>query len=302
MKRCTTDRTGLLGNRGFREGGRALAEPSCIWRNLDEHTTGRAGCPRHGCKSGIGRGIAVALGRAGAIVYLTGRTEDQAHAAVPLSGTIHDTAADVSSAGGTGLAIVCDHRDDEQVRAAVDRVIADQGRIDILVNNAWRGYEGYSTGEHFPPGHPFWEKPLQYWDDNMDGVRWTYIATSLTVPHMVARGRGLVVNVSFNPNLGDPSYGASKAATDRLTAEFADQLEPHDIPVVGLYPGLVRTESVLLNAQYFDMTESQSPEFTGRAVVALAADGDRLSKSGAAHVVADLSVAYGFIDDPYAPD
>lgn len=141
-----------------------------------------------GASRGIGRGIAVALGRAGAIVYLTGRTEDQAHAAVPLSGTIHDTAADVSSAGGTGLAIVCDHRDDEQVRAAVDRVIADQGRIDILVNNAWRGYEGYSTGEHFPPGHPFWEKPLQYWDDNMDGVRWTYIATSLTVPHMVARG------------------------------------------------------------------------------------------------------------------
>ncbi len=254
-----------------------------------------------GASRGIGRGIAVALGRAGAVVYVTGRTEDEARAAVPLSGTIHATAAEVSAAGGAGVAVACDHRNDAQVQAALDRVIAGHGCIDILVNNAWRGYEGYSTGDHFPPTHPFWEKPVQYWDDNMDGVRWAYVTTRLAVPEMITRGSGLIVNVSFNPGLGDPPYGASKAATDRLTAEFAAALEPHGIAAVGLYPGLVRTESVLLNAEYFDMTASQSPEFTGRAVVALAADPARMIKSGAAHLVEDLSQDYGFVDDPYEP-
>lgn len=254
-----------------------------------------------GGSRGIGKGIAVALGRAGAVVYVTGRTEDEARAAVPLAGTIHATAAAVTAAGGTGIAIRCDHRDDAQVAAAIDRILGEQGRIDILVNNAWRGYEGYSTGEHFPPGHPFWQKPQQYWDENMDGVRWAYIATRLTVPQMVEQGSGLIVNISFNPGLGDPAYGAAKAAIDRLTAEFAAALKPHGVTVAGLYPGLVRTESVLLNAQYFDMTQSQSPEFTGRAVVALAADPARLEHSGQSHVVADLSARYVFEDDPYTP-
>jgi NAD(P)-dependent dehydrogenase (short-subunit alcohol dehydrogenase family) len=252
-----------------------------------------------GASRGIGKGIALALGRAGATVYVTGRTEDEANAAVPLAGTIHTTAAEVSAAGGKGIAMRCDHADDEQTRAAVERLINEQGRIDILVNNAWRGYEGYSTGEHFPQFHPFWQKPLHYWDENMDGVRWAYITTALAAAHMVKQASGIVVNISFNPGLVDPAYGASKAAIDRLTAEFAHALKPHNIAVMGLYPGLVRTESVILNAQYFDMTQSQSPEFTGRAVVALAADPARMEKSGVAYIVADLSAEYGFKDDPY---
>lgn len=255
-----------------------------------------------GASRGIGKGIAVALGRAGATVYITGRTEDEAKAAVPLTGTIHATAAEVSAVGGSGIAVRCDHADDEQTRAAVERVISEQGRLDILVNCAWRGYEGYSTGTHFPPNHPFWEKPLHYWDEQMDGVRWAYITTALAMSHMVKQGSGIVVNITFNPGLGDPAYGASKAAIDRLTAEFANALKPHNIAVMGLYPGLVRTESVILNAQYFDMTHSQSPEFTGRAVVALAADPARMNKSGTAYVVADLSTEYGFKDDPYTAE
>lgn len=252
-----------------------------------------------GASRGIGKGIALALCRAGATVYVIGRTVDEAQAAVPLSGTIHATAAEVTAAGGTGIAVRCDHADDEQTRAAVERVISEQGRLDILVNCAWRGYEGYSTGAHFPPNHPFWQKPLHYWDEQMDGVRWAYITTALAMPQMVKQGSGIVVNITFNPGLGDPAYGASKAAIDRLTTEFANALKPHNIAVMGLYPGLVRTESVMLNAQYFDMTQSQSPEFTGRAVVALASDTARMNKSGAAYVVADLSAEYGFKDDPY---
>jgi NAD(P)-dependent dehydrogenase (short-subunit alcohol dehydrogenase family) len=116
---------------------------------------------------------------------------------------------------------------------------------------------------------------------------------------MFRKGIGSVFIITVNPCIGDPAYGASKEAIVRLTAEFANALKSHNIAVMGLYPGLVRTESVILNAQYFDMTQSQSPEFTGRAVVALAADPARMEKSGAAYVVADLSAEYGFKDDPY---
>ncbi|MBK8137887.1 MAG: SDR family NAD(P)-dependent oxidoreductase [Chloroflexi bacterium] len=254
-----------------------------------------------GASRGIGKGIAIALGRAGATVYVTGRTEDETKAAVPLPGTIHATAAAVSAAGGMGIAVRCDHTDEKQAKAVVRRVIREQDRIDILVNNAWRGYEGYVTGKHFAPGHPFWKKPLVYWDENMDGARWTYMMTALTAPQMVKQGGGIVVNITFNPGLVDPAYGASKAAVDRLTAEFAQALKPHQVAVMGLYPGLVRTENVLKNARWFDMTQSQSPEFTGRAVAALAADPARMAKSGASYVVADLSAEYGFQDDPYVP-
>ncbi|MBK8025101.1 MAG: SDR family NAD(P)-dependent oxidoreductase [Chloroflexi bacterium] len=255
-----------------------------------------------GASRGVGRGVALGLGEAGATVYVTGRTVDVANAAVPLDGTVLETAEMVSGMGGKSTAIPCDHDDDQQVEAVFERIDAEQGRLDVLVSNAWRGYEGYSTGEHFPPDHPFWLKPLSYWDENLVGLRWAYVAGVLAARRMTEKRAGLIVNVSFGvPEPGNPAYNIAKSGADRLTWEMAHQLRPHGIAVISLYPGLVRTESVLLNAQYFDMTQSESPLFTGRAVAALAADPDVIRRSGQAVTVAELSRAYGFadIDNPF---
>lgn len=252
-----------------------------------------------GASRGVGKGIALSLGEAGATVYITGRTQREADATVPLAGTIHATAEEVTRMGGQGIAIPCDHRDDAQVEAAFNRIKAEQGRLDLLVNNAWAGYEGYHNNTHYPPMVPFWEKPLSYWNDNLDGLRWTYIASVLGTRLMLEAGQksGLIVNISFGvPEPGNAPYGVAKSATDRLSWEFAHQLREHGIAALSLYPGLVRTEGVILNAQYFDMRTSESPQFTGRAVVALAADPDVMTKTGQTFVVAKLANEYNFDD------
>jgi dehydrogenase/reductase SDR family protein 1 len=250
-----------------------------------------------GASRGVGRGIALSLGAEGATVYITGRTVDEKQAAVPLTGTIQTTADEVTQAGGKGIAIRCDHRDDEQVKAAFKQVMDEQGKLDILVNNAWAGYEGYHDNTHWYPNAPFWEKPLSYWDVNMDGLRWTYISTAIAAPYLIANKGGLIVNISFGvPEAGNAPYGVAKIGTDRLTWEFAHQLKKHKVAVVSLYPGLVRTEGVIKNAKYFDMTKSESPEFTGRAVVALAVDSKVRRKTGQIFVVGKLAREYDFDD------
>lgn len=250
-----------------------------------------------GASRGVGKGIATALGAAGATVYVTGRTVTGEEAAVPLSGAVDQTAAEVTQAGGHGIAIRCDHRDDAQVEAVFARIHQEQGRLDLLVNNAWAGYEGYVTNQHYPPLHPFWEKPIAYWDDNLIGVRWAYVASVLAARLMVPLRAGLIVNISFSPlSLGNPAYNVAKIAVDRLTRDMAHQLREHQVAVVSLHPGLVRTEVVLLNAQYFDMSNAESPQFTGRAVQALASDPALLAKSGQAFKVAELAQEYDFDD------
>lgn len=264
---------------------------------MDESLAGRTALVTGGSR-GIGRGIAVSLAAAGATVYLTGRTEVEGEGAVPLSGSIHVTVSEIEATGGRAVALHCDHGDDEQVRAAIARVEAEAGGLDVLVNNAWRGYEGYSTGEHPPPDTPTWDRALHWWDANLDGVRWAYVASALAAPLLIRRG-GAIVNVSFDPGLGNAAYGAAKAATDRLTAELAHELRPHGVSVNGIYPGLVRTESVMLNAQYFDMSDSQSPEFVGRAVAAIVAGQDRAERTGETTHVAVIAERHGLTEPRY---
>lgn len=250
-----------------------------------------------GASRGVGKGIALALGDAGMTVYLTGRTTRQADAHVPLAGTIFETAEAIAQRGGSAVPMVCDHQADSQVASVFQKIQQEQGRLDLLVNNAWAGYEGYSTGKHFPPDHPFWQKPISYWDDNLNGLRWAYVSTWHAAGMMVAQGSGLIVNISFGvENLGNPAYNIAKSATDRLTQETAFQLRPHGVSVVSLYPGLVRTESVMLNAQYFDLSTSESPYFTGQAVVKLSQIPNVMSYSGSAQGVAQLAQKYGFKD------
>ena len=254
-----------------------------------------------GASRGVGRGIALGLGEAGATVYVTGRTLEEGTSAARLPGTVHATAADVTRLGGTGVAVPCDARDDAQLAAAVARVGVEQGRLDVLVNNAWGGYERFTDGSEFNPG-PFWQQPLGLWDSmHRVGVRAHYVTTALAAPLMVATGAGLVVCVSsFAGQVFVPPvpYGVAHAAIDRLARDMAEDLRPHRIASVSLYPGLVLTEGVLANLQYFqDQTNRETPLFVGRVVAALAADPDVLRLSGRWLVAAEVAAAYGVVDE-----
>ena len=172
--------------------------------------------------------------------------------------------------------------------------------IDILVNNVWGGYERMIEDGNFTWPKPFWEQPLWRWDAMFGaGVRAHYRASQLAAPAMIAQRSGLIVNISTwaaQKRIGNVAYGVSKAATDKMTADMATELKPHGVTVVSLYPGLVRTEKVMEAAQWLDLSNSESPEFIGRAVVALATDPDALRHTGKVLVAASLAGDYGFTD------
>jgi len=131
------------------------------------------------------------------------------------------------------------------------------------------------------------------------GVRAHYHASQLAAGSMVARGKGLIVNISHwaaQKRIGNVAYGVSKAATDKMTADMAVELRQHGVAVVSLYPGMVRTEKVMQAAAWLDLTNSESPEFVGRAVAALAADPDVMRHTGTVLVAASLATVYGFTD------
>ena len=253
-----------------------------------------------GASRGVGKGIALGLGEAGATVYLTGRTLEEGTGAVPLAGTIGETAAEVGRLGGEGIAIRCDHRDDDQVRAVFDRIRRDHGHLDILVNNVWGGYEHFNDGTEFWNEKGFWDAPISRWDSMFEaGVRAHYVASVLAAPMMVERRSGLIVNISFwaaqKPTMG-VAYGAAKAASDHMARCMAHELHEHHVAVVALYPGLVRTEGVLKAGDFFDLSNSESPQFTGRAIAALAADPEIMQQSGQVLVGAAVAQMYGFTD------
>lgn len=253
-----------------------------------------------GASRGVGRGVATALGAAGWTVWVTGRSAGDTVTYPVLGGTVDRTAAEVTAAGGRGIAVRCDHTDDRQVDALFARVRAESGRLDVLVNNVWGGYTAYHEDRFADMDGPFWEQPVGVWDDMIGaGVRAHYVATVRAVPLIPAGG--LIATVSFFPGSypsGDDqvAYSVAKAADDRLVAVGAAQLRARGVTMVSLYPGLVRTEGVLRAGDFFDLSNSESPQFTGRAVLALATDPDVLRHSGRALVVAELAEAYGFTD------
>jgi NAD(P)-dependent dehydrogenase (short-subunit alcohol dehydrogenase family) len=236
-----------------------------------------------GATRGVGKGIAVELMKAGATVYTTGRSA--------IAGAHPD---------GKGAAITCDHRDDHQVEATIGQILEEQGRIDILVNNAWGGYENMMEDGEFTWPRPFWEQPLWRWDAMFHGgVRAAYVASRLAAPGMIANKSGLIVNISFwaaQKYLSNVPYGVSKAATDKMTADMAHELRSHNVAVVSLYPGLVRTEKVMEAAAWIDLSNSESPQFIGRAVAGLASDPGVMEKTGTVLIAASLAGEYGFAD------
>jgi NAD(P)-dependent dehydrogenase (short-subunit alcohol dehydrogenase family) len=232
---------------------------------------------------GVGGGVARELAGQGARVFVTGRS-----------------APDFEPLGERITGIRCDHLIDAQVEATFQRILHEAGGVDILVNNVWGGYERMLENGVFTWMKPFWEQPLWRWDAMFGaGVRSHYQASQLAAPAMIAQRRGLIVNISFwaaQKRIGNVAYGVSKAATDKITADTAVELKPHGVTVVSLYPGLVRTEKVMEAAAYLDLTNSESPEFIGRAVAALAADPEVLRHTGRVLVAAAIAREYGFSD------
>jgi dehydrogenase/reductase SDR family member 1 len=251
-----------------------------------------------GASRGIGKGCALELGALGATVYVTGRSV--AEADHPLPGTVGETAREVDELGGTGIAVQCDHRNDDDVRALFERVIADHGYIDVLVNNA------FLIPPELTSRLPFWKVPISNWDDMIDvGTRSAYVASALAAPTMVEAGQGLIVNISSSgatEYAWHVAYGVGKCALDRITADTAHELRPHGVSVVSVWPGFVRTERIdMAEAAGFlpdslDLSTSESPRFTGRAVAAIANDGERMRWTGRAVSANELAIDYGFRD------
>lgn len=250
-----------------------------------------------GASRGAGKGIAIALGASGATVYCTGRTRNEGDAALP--GTVAATAAAVTAAGGEGIAVHCDHSDDGQVKALFERVTAEQGRLDILVNNATNLHDALIVSG------PFWQKPLeltQLWDV---GMRSHYVAAWYAAPLLLANGEGLIVNTSsFGGRIymHGPAYGAGKAAVDKMAHDMAVDFKPHGVAVVSIWMGLLLTErtKAVFEAhpeQYGQLAATaESPEFTGRVIDALAKDPNLMQKSGGVWIGAELASDYAVLD------
>ena len=260
--------------------------------------TGRRVAWVTGASRGVGRGVAIALGRAGWVVYVTARSSPAARTG-HLPGTAAETSDAVTAAGGRGIAVLCDHRDDDAVADVAARITEDDGRLDLLVNNAWAGYERLNAGAWEEWNAPLWQQPLELFDAMFaGGVRAHYVALAVCAPLIIATPGSLVVTISVAvPETEQHAFGAAyamaKVADDRLALAAAVQLGEHGVASVALHPDWVRTEGVLQFAAQLDLTGSQSPEGVGRAVVALADDPDVLSLTGRVLEVKELAARYG---------
>jgi NAD(P)-dependent dehydrogenase (short-subunit alcohol dehydrogenase family) len=183
----------------------------------------------------------------------------------------------------------------------VTEAIRQDGRLDILVNNAWPGYENMVEGQDFTWPRPFWEQPMWRYQAMIGvGLRAAFVMSRNLAPLMIARRSGLIVNISFwaaQVYEGNAIYGTAKAATDKMAADFAHDLRPHEVCAVSLYPGLVRTEAVLRAAEFMDLSNAESPRFIGRVIGGLWRDPGRMAKTGRALVAASLAQDYGITDD-----
>ncbi|MBX7446937.1 SDR family NAD(P)-dependent oxidoreductase [Mycolicibacterium sp. 3033] len=251
-----------------------------------------------GASRGAGAGIAHALGRHGCTVYVTGRTEKAGE--TQRSGTIGETAAMVTAAGGTGIAARVDHGDDEQVKAFFERVGREQGRIDILVNNA------AIIRDEMMGRTKFWEEPLNVMDTLDVGLRSSYVATVFAAPLMLPQRTGLVAFTSSSGSVHyafGPAYGVPKAGTDKMAADMARDFQEFGIATVSIWMGSLLTDRVrqiiAAKPEKFGhiLDTAETPELTGHVIWALFNDPELMDMSGKTLIGAELAAKYGITDE-----
>ncbi|SEF63802.1 SDR family NAD(P)-dependent oxidoreductase [Bosea lathyri] len=258
-------------------------------------------CLVAGASRGLGRGIARALGEAGATVIVTGRSSEVGPRTDQRQETFEDAAREVEAAGGKGHPYRCDHTNEREVDGLVSWALRRFGRLDCVVDAVWGGNEGYD-GERYPDGSafgaPFWRRPVARLGQNFEtGVYAQLLLARAVAPTMVQMRKGLMVTVSFDTQggyLGDVFYDLAKATMNRLTLAMGAELEPFGVTALGLSPGHVLTERVRDAGMAGQTTET--PLYAGRAVAALAADPDVARHNGQVLRVADLARVYGFTD------
>lgn len=270
-------------------------------------------CLVTGASRGIGRGIALQLGEAGATVYITGRTLHPKEGDA-VGGSLSETAAEIERRGGVGRPVVCDHSKDEDVVALFERIKSEQsGKLDVLVNNAFTAVTRITADM----GKKFWEQDLDMWDAvNQVGLRNHYICSVLAARMMTERKSGLIVTVSSYGGLRylfNVAYGVGKEAKDRLAVDMAHELRKYGVASVSLWPGAVRTEQIMTGlgltaedhagvpGKKYDASQEmfrrgETTEFAGKAVVALATDPKVMQKSGRVLMTGDLAAEYNFRD------
>jgi NAD(P)-dependent dehydrogenase (short-subunit alcohol dehydrogenase family) len=259
-----------------------------------------------GATRGAGRGIACMLGEAGATVYCTGRSTRDKPTSRERPETIEETADMVKSRGGNGIAVAVDHTKPDQVKALVERIRAEQGRLDVLVNNIWWGCDPVEWGE------AFWKLSLEQGLLMQErGVHSHIITSYYAAPLMIERRQGLIVEITdgdtFNYR-GDLFVDLAKSAVIRLAYAQASELRQHGVTALALTPGFMRSEAILTHLGVTEenwregvkkdshFISSETPFFVGRAVVALAADPDVAKKAGRIYSSWALAREYGFTD------
>jgi dehydrogenase/reductase SDR family member 1 len=252
-----------------------------------------------GASRGVGKGVALALGEAGATVYVTGRTHTPGGSIFP--GSIAQTAEEVTRRGGRGIAVQCDHADDDAVKRVFDRIYDESGNIDILVNNV------FAAPDRMPVNVPFWKLDEDLWDGLLRvGLRSHYVASRCVAGRMAERRKGLIVCTSSGGAVRytfNVPFGVQKAGVDKLAKDMAHDLMPFNVASVVIWPGFIKSEKFLAQPDRMPaplakriMEHGESAEFAGRAVVGLAADPRIMEKSGKLHLVAELAQEYGFTD------
>ncbi|HUN30707.1 MAG TPA: SDR family NAD(P)-dependent oxidoreductase [Trebonia sp.] len=257
-----------------------------------------------GASRGIGKGIALVLASSGATVYVTGRTT--VPGSHPLPGTVGETAAACTARGagpgGRGIAVAVDHGDDDAVAALFAQVDREQGRLDILVNNA------FALPEDLTDPRPFWSRALSDWGMVDVGVRSNFVAARYAARAMTRQRSGLIVAISGYTGVAytyGVIFGMAKSAVDRMARDMAIELKPHDVASVSLWQGLTFTERAERNLASIPGLSSQgatrpehgcSPEYPGRVIAALATDPAVMKRTGGTFITAELAADYGLTD------